>query len=199
MLVYEGKHKAVESLKSNFIENIDYQVLTQKGENPKGGRPQSIYHLSVSCLEYFIARKIRPVFEVYRLVFHSVAKPIQNEASTYPLAQRRKATGKRVETYLPNEDVLRLQIAAHQEWYSSVYHLMQCLVYEFLENPYSGVSEKIKHIEQERNTWKNLYLGRCGFLDEILPMVQQMNQTIDKERTLRKKYENKLKQIKAAI
>lgn len=26
--------------------------------------------LSVSCLEYFIARKVRSVFEVYRSVFH---------------------------------------------------------------------------------------------------------------------------------
>ena len=30
--------------------------------------------LSVPCLEFFIARKVRPVFEVYRKVFHNVAK-----------------------------------------------------------------------------------------------------------------------------
>ena len=29
--------------------------------------------LSVPCLEFFIARKVRPVFEVYRQVFHKVA------------------------------------------------------------------------------------------------------------------------------
>lgn len=29
-----------------------------------------VYMLSVSCLEYFIARKVRSVFEVYRSVFH---------------------------------------------------------------------------------------------------------------------------------
>lgn len=28
--------------------------------------------LSIPCLEYFIARKVRPVFEVYRKVFHKV-------------------------------------------------------------------------------------------------------------------------------
>ena len=37
------------------------------------GRPQNIYMLSVPCLEYLIARKVRPVFEVYRQVFHKVA------------------------------------------------------------------------------------------------------------------------------
>lgn len=72
MLDYSRKDKAVTALKENFIESIDYQVFHQKGENPKGGRPTIEYHLSVSCLEYFIARKVRPVFDVYREVFHKV-------------------------------------------------------------------------------------------------------------------------------
>lgn len=84
-LVYSAKEKAVRALKSNdlFIQNVDYQVLTQNGENldsftqrcgkPQGGRPTNIYMLSVPCLEFFIARKVRPVFEVYRQVFHKVA------------------------------------------------------------------------------------------------------------------------------
>jgi len=69
-LVYGRKQEAVRSLKENFIEEIDYQVLNKNAQNSKGGRPKSFYYLSVSCLEYFIARKIRPVFEVYRVVFH---------------------------------------------------------------------------------------------------------------------------------
>lgn len=72
MLAYSRKDKAVTALKENFIKSIDYQVFHQKGENPKGGRPTIEYHLSVSCLEYFIARKVRPVFDVYREVFHKV-------------------------------------------------------------------------------------------------------------------------------
>lgn len=85
-LVYPRKDHAVRELKENFIENIDYQVLLKNGENSKGGRPTVYYFLSVSCLEYFIARKIRPVFEVYREVFHqSVAdvriKNISNRKS----------------------------------------------------------------------------------------------------------------------
>lgn len=84
-LVYSAKEKAVRALKSNdlFLQNVDYQVLAQNGENSgvlaqnggkgRNGRPTEIYMLSVSCLEFFIARRVRPVFEVYRQVFHKVA------------------------------------------------------------------------------------------------------------------------------
>lgn len=72
MLCYSAKEKAVRALKENFIESVDYQFLAQNGENSKCGRPSIEYHLSVSCLEYFIARKVRPVFDVYREVFHKV-------------------------------------------------------------------------------------------------------------------------------
>lgn len=74
MLVYSRKDKAVRALLEDeqFIQDVDYQVFHQNGENPKGGRPTEIYYLSLSCLEYFIVRKVRKVFEVYRQVFHSV-------------------------------------------------------------------------------------------------------------------------------
>ena len=98
-LVYSRRDKAVRALRSGeiFMEGIDYQVFPQNGEKsdtfshlggkvqdddknekPKGsfsvmGRPQNTYMLSVPCLEYLIARKVRPVFEVYRQVFHKVA------------------------------------------------------------------------------------------------------------------------------
>ena len=84
-LVFGRKEEAVRALKNDrlFVENIDYQVLRKNAENPdsftqgcgkpQGGRPNNIYMLSVPCLEFFIARKVRPVFEVYRQVFHKVA------------------------------------------------------------------------------------------------------------------------------
>lgn len=85
LLVFGRKEEAVRALKNDrlFVENIDYQVLRKNAENPgtftqgcakpQGGRPTNIYMLSVPCLEFFIARKVRPVFEVYRQVFHKVA------------------------------------------------------------------------------------------------------------------------------
>jgi hypothetical protein len=94
-LAYKEKGKAVRALRMNelFVEGIDYQVFANNGQKVDGvfaqngkksdntqddgkivmGRPQNTYMLSVPCLEFFIARKVRPVFEVYRQVFHKVA------------------------------------------------------------------------------------------------------------------------------
>ena len=74
MLVYSEKGKAVRALKDNFIEGVDYQCFAQNGKTEKGGFRVIEYHLTISCMEFFIARKVRPVFEVYRQVFHKVAK-----------------------------------------------------------------------------------------------------------------------------
>jgi hypothetical protein len=73
-LVYGKKSDAVEVLKRDFIQCVDYQVLRRNPQNSVGGRPSDDYRLSVSCVEYFIARKVRPVFEVYRQVFHKAAE-----------------------------------------------------------------------------------------------------------------------------
>lgn len=76
MLVYGRKQEAVRALTSNdqFIEGVDYQSVRKDAqqdlENSWGGNNKVDYKLSVSCLEFFIARKVRPVFEVYRQVFH---------------------------------------------------------------------------------------------------------------------------------
>ena len=118
-LVYSEKGKAVRALKSNelFIENVDYKPLAQNGKrnesngkqnillaqngkqnDPRGGSNQVTYMLSVPCLEFFIARKVRPVFEGYRQVFHKVASgelpmrmpnciPGNTEGTLAPLAQ----------------------------------------------------------------------------------------------------------------
>lgn len=96
-LVFGRKQEAVRALKNDrlFVENIDYQVLRKNAqnsevlrkdaENYQGGRPAEIYMLSVPCLEFFIARKVRPVFEVYRQVFHKVVSGelMQPKASAY--------------------------------------------------------------------------------------------------------------------
>lgn len=108
-LVYAEKGKAVRALKSNdlFVENVDYKPFAQNGKQVEnngkqdhswGGNNQVTYMLSVPCLEFFIARKVRPVFEVYRQVFHKVASgelplrmpnciPGNTEGTLAPLAQ----------------------------------------------------------------------------------------------------------------
>ena len=100
-LVFNFRADAVRALAKNnlFVKDIDYQVFSKNAENSEvlfhsknksneaasdnaktdkdgknlGGRPQNTYMLSVPCLEFFIARRVRPVFEVYRQVFHKVA------------------------------------------------------------------------------------------------------------------------------
>lgn len=83
-LVYSEKGKAVRTLKDDFLKNIDYkqpEPFAQNGERSKNGqfaKGNNIkYHLSIPCLEYFIARKVRPVFEVYRQVFHGTLEKQQ--------------------------------------------------------------------------------------------------------------------------
>lgn len=73
-LVYPRKDHAVRDLAENFIQDVDYQVFLKNGENPLGGRPVNEYRLTTSCFEFFIARKVRPVFEVYRQVFHAARR-----------------------------------------------------------------------------------------------------------------------------
>lgn len=68
-LAYSDREKAYNLLKRDFIENDDYQTFSSNG-GKVNNRPRVIYKLSVECLEYFIAKKVKPVFEVYRKVFH---------------------------------------------------------------------------------------------------------------------------------
>lgn len=84
MLAYAEKCVAVRALKKNFIEGIDFVSLDQNVKRAIGGTVTHNYMLSTSCLEYFIARKVRPVFEVYRQVFHKTVKqkPQMQEALT---------------------------------------------------------------------------------------------------------------------
>ena len=80
-LVYERKDVAVRALTKDYFEGVDYttqvsdnQTLRRNGEQDSkgscGGSNKVTYYLTVSCLEYLIARKERRVFEVYRQVFH---------------------------------------------------------------------------------------------------------------------------------
>lgn len=92
-LCYAEKGKAVRALKVNFIENVDFISIAQNGKNSFlndaeqdsdnslakngklnwGGNNKINYYLTSACLEYFVARKVRQVFEVCRRVFHKAA------------------------------------------------------------------------------------------------------------------------------
>ena len=82
-LVYSAKEKAVRALVSSdqFMQGIDYEILATNGENTTVGRPVNVYMISISCMEYFIDRKVRSVFNVYRDVFHKVINKIPSSYS----------------------------------------------------------------------------------------------------------------------
>lgn len=80
MLVYTNRNKAIYSLRGNFIEGEDFNLyqmgkVVNSKELKNGIKIDA--KLSVSCMEYFVARKSRPVFDVYRKVFHKTAEILQ--------------------------------------------------------------------------------------------------------------------------
>ena len=173
-LVFKFRHDAVRALgKSDlFVKGIDYQVLSTNAEKSgvlyqnglkvennggsisdggkasKMGRPQNTYMLSVPCLEFFIARKVRPVFEVYRQVFHKVANggislgnqqfqstPMSLEETLAPLARYNAMIEDRfallLGKYSNGEDVSVLEDTADKcrSYYKAYRDLISTLVY----------------------------------------------------------------------
>lgn len=76
MIVYEDKRSAIYELKDKFLQGIDYQTVRKKvkASNVAGYVWADEYKLTISCMEFFIARKVRPVFEVYRQIFHKATE-----------------------------------------------------------------------------------------------------------------------------
>lgn len=82
-LVYVRKDHAVRSLTENFRENVDYvienQSLPKNGEQKqRGGNNKVIYKITVSAVEWFVARKNEQVFSIYRKVFHKSHEAFKN-------------------------------------------------------------------------------------------------------------------------
>lgn len=154
-LVYAEKGKAVRALKSNelFVEGIDFILLAQNGKqdgnngkqvNSWGGNNQVTYMLSVPCLEFFIARKVRPVFEVYRQVFHKVAsgeivhpvpvysKPCDLETTLKPFIVFSDAIYERWERLFDLSDKSDKVVKEYQNWlisYRNLCHYTNQMVY----------------------------------------------------------------------
>ena len=110
-LCYAEKGKAVRALKANFIENVDFIVIAQNGKNPDGGRPTDDYYLTSACLEYFVARKVRPVFEVYRRVFHHAVAQVQQQPSLQEQIQAKLVFADWSAKFLNLNDASKLGIA----------------------------------------------------------------------------------------
>ena len=113
-LAYTRKDAAVRALKANFIENVDYLPLPQNVERSEDGTFISggtDYYLTSACLEYFVARKIRSVFEVYRIVFHHAVAQVQQQPSLQEQIQAKLAFADWSAKFLNLNDASKLGIA----------------------------------------------------------------------------------------
>ena len=82
-LVYERKDYAVKALVRDFIENDDYKLIRRKAEQVSGAKYVDDYYLTLPCLEYFIVKKVRAIFEVYRQVFHKVPEMLNRPITDF--------------------------------------------------------------------------------------------------------------------
>ena len=113
-LAYNRKDAAVRALKANFIENVDYLTLPQNVERSEDGTFISggtDYYLTSACLEYFVARKVRPVFDVYRRVFHHAVAQVQQQPSLQEQIQAKLAFADWSAKFLNLNDASKLGIA----------------------------------------------------------------------------------------
>lgn len=85
-LAYKDKRSAVYELKDKFMKNIDYQTVRKKvqASNVAGYVYSDSYILNVPCLEYFVARKVPRVFDIYRQVFHKTVEALGTQAQVDP-------------------------------------------------------------------------------------------------------------------
>ena len=126
---FEKRHAdIIRSIESLILTNVNFRsffVSTTYADGKGENRPMYIINRDgFTLLAMGFTGKRALQFKIdYINAFNKMEEYIkqQSQVPAYPTLPKRKATGKRVETYLPNEDVLRLQIAAHQEGYGSVY------------------------------------------------------------------------------
>jgi hypothetical protein len=165
-------------LKSDFVENEDYLPLAQNGERSSikkikqnggkfSGENKIDYFLSVECMEYFIAKRVKSVFDVYRKVFHKVI-----ESATEP-----KQLSKR-DAKFPQETVFVVRMGDHtnQVYISQgfVYAKMNTIL-EHMGYSNSGYAHRIglqfiKTVSVGNKQVK--FINKEGF-DKLLPILQR--------------------------
>lgn len=114
MLVYEDKKSAVRELKDKFIQDVDFQMVRKKvqASNVAGFVYMDEYSLTISCMEFFIARKARAVFEIYRQVFHhAVGKPKAVASSSVAEIKTKIAAADWLAKFLRLNDSSKLKLA----------------------------------------------------------------------------------------
>jgi hypothetical protein len=147
-LVYSQKGHSLRELKSKFIEGVDY-YLSQNGKvvtvnNLANGVKYDCY-LSLPCMEFFIARKVRPVFDVYREVFHKV-----NEIA--PKVAKSSAADKRKIAMLEKELEQTKEMLKWARWSERREIELKCACFSYLveTKQYDKMVEHREHKAAER-------------------------------------------------
>lgn len=165
-LCYARRDYATDALKKDFIEDVDYTITSVKTEV---GSTRYEYRLTTSCFEFFIARKVRPVFEVYRQVFHAARK-----GELMPPASHNNPQLQFVQTQLYLADALadrlRLNDASRLGMYQSIAEPYRLAIPQYV--PSRGVlkpaSELLKEIGSGISAVKfNQLLEAQGYIETI--------------------------------
>lgn len=181
MLVYSRRDYATDALKKDFIENVDYRCTSVKTEV---GSTRIEYEISVSCMEFFIARKVRPVFEVYRQVFHKVAKQelsrkelalmvVQAEEEKERLALENEKQQKQIEKLQPKADFAEAAFKA--EGKVDIGQAAKILNLGFGRNTLFGKLRDAGIFFKDRNEPKQKYIDAGYFEMTLLPPIRRDN------------------------
>ena len=73
MLAFPDRTTAIRWLRENFMDNFDYISFSSTDIDVDENKKGIDFRLSISCMEYFVVHKFRPVFEIYCDVFHQSA------------------------------------------------------------------------------------------------------------------------------
>lgn len=115
-LIYDRKDAAVRALKADFTQDYDYQSVHINVERAKGGSRKLVYSISVGCMEWLIARKIRPVFEVYRKIFHQAVNMIAHVPQASVIAKLEKL--EHTLALMKKESARQFKVRKEQFWHN---------------------------------------------------------------------------------
>lgn len=127
-LVYSDRSNALRALRKEFMEDDDYIEVVKNDD--RGFSEKIEIKLSSKCLEYFIAKKIKPVFEVYRKVFHKAVEEANELANMDELDMLAKVIKMKQET----RNQIRLEQIKNTEQDTRI---------EVLEEKYDSLEDKI--------------------------------------------------------
>lgn len=188
MLVYQDKRSAIFELKDKFIQDVDFQMVRRKvqASNVAGFVWADTYYFTVSCMEFFIARKVRPVFEVYRRVFHKAAdstqRPLTQAEFLLKMAQLNLENERKVRELESKQDRLQEKVDEIEQRTTTDLKISTVVAYVSRNmipldiSKYSAIGKKASNICKQRGLvinkihdvrWGNVNVYPDEVLDEI--------------------------------